>query len=148
MTEGRSIADFIKSLPTATDFSGRSVILADASGNLTRASLSMIADALGSTGKMMTVYTIPAYSDLDADTLTRENTIYRPVYDLNVQTKIKFDNFPERPEGGFSLIVLKEANYLRQIYMIYELNAIYMRCQVYKSGTKWGKWQKLSPDPE
>lgn len=148
MSEARSISDFIKSLPTASDFSGRSVILADASGTLTRASLSLIADALGSTGKMMTVRTIPAPSDLDADTLTRENTIYRPEYDLNVQTEIKFDNFPKRPDGGFSLIVLKEAKYLRQIYMIYELNVIYMRCQVYKSGAKWGKWQKLSPDPE
>lgn len=149
MIDAITLSDILKSLPTATSYSGKSVLTVDATGAMSKMSYSMLVDALHATGKAMMVYTIPLNTPLDANELTQENTIYRLVCDLNAWDKDnQFDNFPARPSGGFTLIVLKETAYLRQIYMLYGTNTVYMRYRAYANGgTSWQPWQKIIPEP-
>lgn len=73
--------------------------------------------------------------------------VYYPAGDMNTWGTISWTNAPttNRPEGGFSLVVLKEGNYTKQILTLYNSPRVYMRYTYYDgSAVKWGSWNSLS----
>lgn len=86
-----------------------------------------------------------AKQNLNANNLTSPNMVYYPIGDMSTWTDNTFTNFPSsKPVGGFTLMVLKEGNYLRQIYSSYNDSHLYQRYQYYSGGVKWSSWIALA----
>lgn len=86
-----------------------------------------------------------AKQNLDADNLDTFYAQYAPIGDMNTWDGTSFTNFPKsKPAGGFSLLVLGEGNYRKQIYSDYNDNHLYTRTQYYSNGIKWNKWSTVA----
>lgn len=83
--------------------------------------------------------------NLDADNLDTPYTQYSPTGDMNTWDGTSFTNFPKgKPAGGFSLLVLREGGYKKQIYSDYGDNHLYTRTQHYSNGIKWNNWSTVA----
>lgn len=86
-----------------------------------------------------------AKQNLDANNLDTSYTQYSPIGDMNTWDGTSFTNFPKsKPDGGFSLLVLLEGNYKKQIYSDYNDNHLYTRTQYYSNGIKWNNWSTVA----
>lgn len=132
------LQDIMAALPAASDASGKSVVLTDANGAMVKYSSVRIMKKIEL-----------AKQDLDANNLTSDMTIYTPVSDMNTWTGYEFKNFPKKkPDGGFSLTVIREAGYFRQIYRDYASNNEYVRRETYggvQAGRHWNNWEIFRP---
>ncbi|MBD5379595.1 MAG: hypothetical protein HDR74_06875 [Bacteroides sp.] len=81
--------------------------------------------------------------NLNADNLITNWVAYTPNSDMNTWGNTTFENFPAgKPEGGFTLLSLREGSYRKQLYTYYNNNSIYVRSNFYNQGAKWGEWYK------
>ncbi len=86
-----------------------------------------------------------AKQNLDANNLDTYYVQYTPIGDMNTWDGTSFTNFPKsKPAGGFSLLVLGEGNYRKQIYSDYNDNHLYTRTQYYSNGIKWNNWSTVA----
>ncbi|MBD5319346.1 MAG: hypothetical protein HDS07_00370 [Bacteroides sp.] len=140
--------DWLRLLPTADSLSGMSILAMDAQGNLHKASAAKVAEWLASTNLIPSYVKLQVGTDMDANALTTQScTIYAPTGDMNKHTAA-FLNFPgNKPEGGFSLICIKEGLWQRQIYMRYSDYSIYIRSnQFNQAGNRWLPWYRALPE--
>ncbi len=87
---------------------------------------------------------ISSPQDLDANTLTADNTIYTTTSDIG-SWSTAFANFPTaKPHGSFFLINIREGAYKKQIYSAYQDNHLYVRRSSYLNGEHWGEWEKVA----
>ena len=83
--------------------------------------------------------------NLDANNLDTSYVQYAPIGDMNTWDGTSFTNFPKsKPAGGFSLLVLREGNYKKQIYSDYNDNHLYVRTQYYSQSVKWNNWSTVA----
>lgn len=83
--------------------------------------------------------------NLDANNLDTSYVQYTPIGDMNTWDGTSFTNFPKsKPAGGFSLLVLRESNYKKQIYSDYNDNHLYVRTQYYSQSVKWNNWSTVA----
>lgn len=83
--------------------------------------------------------------NIDFNSYTNEG-IYSPYGDMNAGDWVgtSWTNAPvSKPQGGFSLTVIREGNYTRQIVFVYYDNHMYTRCQYYSSGVAWSAWRTI-----
>lgn len=86
-----------------------------------------------------------AKQNLDANSLDTFYTQYSPIGDMNTWDGTSFTNFPKsKPAGGFSLLVLREGGYKKQIYSDYNDNHLYIRTQYYSQSVKWNNWSTVA----
>lgn len=145
MSQTTEFNNFLKGLPAATNVSAMSLIAFDSNGKPYKASIDLLTAAIAATGKMVEVVTLEVNTDMDANNLNTSGcTIYRSSGDMRTHTAA-YENFPLKPEGGFSLIVIKEGGWRRQIFMSYNSHNIYDRISYYTaSGTKWKDWKQIA----
>ncbi|MDE7441202.1 MAG: hypothetical protein K2M69_03445, partial [Muribaculaceae bacterium] len=112
-------------------------LMMDSEGNLSRVPVNRIAN----------VVILDAKSDLNADELlTNGCTVYASSGDMRNHSGA-YDNFPKEPEGGFTLIAVKEGGRVRQFWSGYNSRNLYVRYQSYSSALQksvWSSWILIS----
>lgn len=83
--------------------------------------------------------------NLDANNLSTPNIQYYPIGDMNTWGNTSFANFPtSKPAGGFTLVTLREGNYLRQFYTNYLDRHLYQRYTYYGGKPVWSDWYTVA----
>ena len=106
----------------------------------------MVANWLVASGLVANVVRLDVNSDIDADNLrTNGCTVYYSSGDMR-NHKGTFENFPKLPEGGFTMIAVKEGSRVRQFYSSYNSKAGHVRYEYYNSasaGSVWSAWTRI-----
>ena len=130
------LQNWLKSLPASGTLSGYFLMM-DSEGNLSRVPVNRIAN----------VVILNVNTDMDANNCrTSGCTVYTSSGDMRTHTAL-YDNFPKKPEGGFTMIALKEGGRVRHIWMGYNSSLIYERHEVYSNVTKgsvWTDWRQVA----
>lgn len=85
--------------------------------------------------------------DFDADALSDQYVIYDPIGDMQ-NSSGAWTHFPGvKPNGGFTLINLKEGGYTKQLYTEYNSNRLYIRNSHWDAAARvaaWSAWDSFA----
>lgn len=135
------------SIPVTESMTGLTLFAVAGDGTFRRVSVETLVSAMADARLIPNIVTLAVGSDMDADTLTTKAcTIFRTNGDMNGHGDAAYLNFPLKPQGGFSVIAIKEGNWDRQIFMSYASSNIYTRYKSYKNGGgAYSSWTSLTP---
>ena len=119
----------------------------DSNGNNIVNTYATKSELTNSTFKVITISKASSgATTIDFNTFT-DNALYRPDSDMNHWGTVNWLNAPtpNRPEGGFALLNLKEGSYTRQILSLYTYYNLYIRYSYWHNGiTLWNDWQEMA----